>query len=751
MAKVNYFYLLAFLLQICLIGVILFSRGLMTNCADCFFEPFHTRLILFVFLFIAVILLIVLWTRKHNYGSDRLYILTNDVSGVVSRGIYINTMGYTLQIYTAFFGIILFGFITSMLYFLYFYQDLLCHSYMHEFKYNKTDMDDKHFNAFAENLSIMLLHMIIVIFVSIEIPFICQISKYTHMNRWQICHHFLPIIAGANVAIWMWFFFAENKVLSPYRYDELYPPKSSHEACTTRYTNIYTFMSQIENFTFPVAMEFALAAIEVLIHIWLMPFPETDIGTNEHGDEETEQDLANNQPDEQAGEPAESNTCSSIGVITTLGHPIIIQLKTNSNLPRVSFVNLDERRDIAVPGVSEHPVSVDEESGGAEVDEVGQGGRAHDSVNQEAGGAEQSNPSTSRAGVVNAESGPNIEHEDEVDEGDDSESTHLLSQARQSNINIYDRTMTCISRASVFLLSQFTELLYLVMTKLQMLFSVFNVYTAVLMGVIYISNSIIFVLFTERSYLTLRELVETIRLPLSIESICFHLLATLVCANCLVIICKSTSSRDNTSINASDTIIIFALLCRISYTLLKIIVYSSKVSQYGHQGATAHNWTLIENGTDLPSSVPPTKMTLTNYEHVIDQLSIAECSSTLPHYFLQAVIIYKGERLCALVSDPSYDSLQNNISFLAMLSLVMWVKASFLEHISNEVIHSQFMNITGWESICAFLLPPYIFFLFTSVHKLIKVKNNFREDEIRFCMINEHPRAHVAAPQLPAV
>ena len=678
MAKVNYYYLLAFLLQTCVIAIILGARCITFYCENCYFEPYHTRFILVIFISVAVVLLIYLWTQKDNYGSDRLDVLTRDPSGMASRGIHINTMGFALQIYSARVGIILFGFVASMDSFLSLYQDLACIDYINELVYNTTlSGPDQNFNAYNENVSILLLNLVTVIFVFIEIPFICQISKCTHINCLKRSHHFFPIIAGANVAIWMWYFLAENHVLREYRYqpsDSSVVPTDSHEACVTKQSYIYKFNTNIESFTFPVSMEFALAAIEVLIHIWLMPHPES---TNEGDEEVNEISHGADQPDHTGGGDQRS-PCTSFGVIAALSQPIVVQLGTDNTSPRVSYVNLQE---------------LARDDSHNNVDKEGNDPNHHDDM----------------TGVASINHG---EENDQLLENDVDTHTKIAQLA------------ICHKKVLLKILN------------------VFNVHTAVLMGVIYISTSIIFVLFENTSYLLLSELIYQIRLPIDIEGIMFHVFATLVCGNCLSIMLKSSTTRGNTDLKASDIILMFALLCRITYTMLKSIVYLTKISQANSQGGKLDNWTLLDiNGTNLSSSVSLTSITHSNPECVLYISSTIEYVATFPHYILQAIIIFQGERLCVNVTHPRYGSLQNNLSFLAMLSLVIWIKATFLEHKTNDIIQEYFSDIAHWETLCDFLLPPYIYFLFASVYKLLKVKNNFRADEITYAMREKNSRA----------
>ena len=274
--QVTFFHLLIIFVQIAVSSMIVASRAFISDCKDCFFEPYHTRFFMCGYMICGIIAMMLIAKRCGNYLKGNLNanpIIPNKSNKTPAY--FINTLVYSLDKYNHVISVIVFGTGNLFILAMYLTRSLLCNKEIQYYYFNETPSATKatFFNPLFENLSIVIKNILEFVFVASEIPFLCYFSQKASMSTRHWSHHGLAVITGANASIWMFIFLTENRILGAYRYEytTYSPPHTLRNACATHLTTIDIFEENVEDFTSPISMEFALAAIEVLLHIWVLP------------------------------------------------------------------------------------------------------------------------------------------------------------------------------------------------------------------------------------------------------------------------------------------------------------------------------------------------------------------------------------------------------------------------------------------------------------------------------------------------
>ena len=134
-----------------------------------------------------------------------------------------------------------------------------------------------------------------LIYFALKIQFLSLCSRLGRPREAKTIHHAFLVIVAADVAVWFYVFLRESNLLGTY--------SDTHEHVTTNLNQTlnnacltHSSLLQVEESTtlehmlFPLSMEFALASLEILIHVWILDV-STDMIESGNGEEEDRQPL----------------------------------------------------------------------------------------------------------------------------------------------------------------------------------------------------------------------------------------------------------------------------------------------------------------------------------------------------------------------------------------------------------------------------------------------------------------------------
>ena len=294
--------LLVLVLVATLVTLTIAIRAIMKRCeASCEIQPYFTRFCLCVFILVGL-------ASMAMMNRWRLEIYTNEtpeVDGLVAlqtmpNRIYVHNMTFFLEKYAAVIGVFLFGTGAVMQHIFYLAGELQCLKYITDTEYMPIDKielkltdlsklfsskdkfnenDDVAYGDALDKISFLALHALELIFFGLQIPFLCHFRRYCTIRRKHWVHHMVVCVIATNIAIWMYTFLTESQLLFVYGpHDDVVYWTSMRAACFTQTTPLNSFTSHtLEAITFPLTMEFALAATEILVHLWLLPYQYNQI------------------------------------------------------------------------------------------------------------------------------------------------------------------------------------------------------------------------------------------------------------------------------------------------------------------------------------------------------------------------------------------------------------------------------------------------------------------------------------------
>ena len=148
-------------------------------------------------------------------------------------------------------------------------------------------------NSRVEAISKLAMSVVISCYFILKIPFLVLCRQLGNPLRRPLTNHLYLFIIAADVAVWFYVFIRESNILETYsdmhHNIETNLNQSLANSCLTHSTLMQSEESStLEHMMFPLSMEFALASLEILIHVWLMEVA--------HNIEETDEDIASYQP-----------------------------------------------------------------------------------------------------------------------------------------------------------------------------------------------------------------------------------------------------------------------------------------------------------------------------------------------------------------------------------------------------------------------------------------------------------------------
>ena len=712
MGNPDFIQLLVLLVASAVVILLVSYRAFITDCrASCQVQPYHTRYILVVVTLLALVSLLLVYRRR-----SRLYRTQQPAEhGIVTQqgnvnSVYTHNMAYFLVKYAADIGVIIFGTGTVVGHVYNLAIAWQCSPYLADTHYrtidnstvvnitHQNDNEEIQYGGLSDGISFIIHNSVSTAFLVWQIPFLCRMRYYESLRERNWVHHTIILVIVTNIGQWIYDFLIESRLLF------LYGDQSAHDAvavygeslenaCFTHRTILNSFKrSTLHAVTYPLSLEFALAAMEILIQLWLLPWqsdqPEAD---EELVFVEDPQGLdgavrfhvsCGSSQEVQVHEPSAPNV------------PTITEQRTNAAATSGNTrIHMDYQRQIEPSESSEQTITNLPFENGLKTDDGSKSGGNAKSVIQISDTSESSEPLISRSADDIVPGSTTIRHEYGEQTGTELEGFVLPCSTGRSYMFTSPRQQiddsSCYTRFYIILMRQV------------------NVYAALVIGLLDFLILLIYILHMDTNTNPRKEIYfppggfeSSIEVPTALFANLTALFIVLVSLHCVLVLRTFPVSRTIIRLQTSDVVVVFAIM---SLFVLSVFDIASFIQQafdpsYGSLKALSSNFVT----GDVPYCV---------------------------QYVLQAVIMYLGRTRKANVNHSYYATIQQNLSFLAMVNVIIWSKNSFLlPQYNHEDIHAQYIS----PILTDLFQPPCIYFRFISIFILLKAKNRLRDDEIRY-------------------